>query len=93
MQMQTAMQHNVDVPTMHDTMSHGDRDRASALRQYKRLRSNAAHALAIAEHPRCGLDTGMRLRDEADSWFQLAEELDRDWNFTGRYANDGAAIA
>ena len=90
----TAMHVNVATPTIRTTMSNGNRDRARALREYKRHRATARHALAIAERyeHRLTLDTAMHLRDEADEHFQIADELDRDWNFTGRHG-DSAAIA
>lgn len=66
----------------HDTMSHGNPDRARALRQYRKLRSDATYALTLAEHPRTGLDTAMRLRWQADEWAEEARDLDTEWGFT-----------
>ena len=61
------------------TMSHGNRERAQAIRTYKRLRAQAAHKLALAEHTRTGIDTAMRLRDEADALYTAAREIATDW--------------
>ena len=62
------------------TMSKGDPDRAHATREYRRLCASIRHALALAEHPRTGLDTAMRLRWDADVWAERAREIATDWD-------------
>jgi hypothetical protein len=66
-------------------MSHGSTDRARAIREYKRLRASARHALLLAENTRCGIDTMLRLQDESAEMFTLANEIDRRWNLTRNY--------
>lgn len=67
--------------TLHyDLVSTGSRERARAIREYRRLHASAAHALLLADNPRCGLDTMLRLQDEASAMTALATELSREWN-------------
>ena len=81
--------HTTNVPTLPDTMSTGDRDRAYALREYKRLRASMRHSLALADHPRTGLDTKFRCYDHADECERAMIEIDRDWHFTNRFTEAG----
>lgn len=75
------------IPTTrhYDEISEGSRDRARAIREYRRLRASSAHALLLAEHPRCGIDTMLRLQDEASEMTARALEIDRAWNLTRNY--------
>ena len=70
------------------SMSLGSADRARAIREYKRLRASARHALLLSEHDRCGLDTMFRLQDEAGEMFAQAEEIGRHWNLTNKYREE-----
>lgn len=72
-------------PSNYDLVSSGSRDRARAIREYRRLRASARHALLLSEHDRCGIDTMLRLQDEASDMFIQADEIDRHWNLTRNY--------
>ena len=62
------------------TTTETGRERARAIRTYRKLRATAAHKLALAESTRCGLDTSMRLRDEADYLYAQAADIAISWN-------------
>lgn len=75
--------------TRHETITtSGSAERSRAIREYRRLRASARHALLLSEHPRCGLDTMLKLQDEASRDFALADDIDRHWNLTRNYEYD-----